>query len=192
MNHCNQPNIPILSKFRGDDSLSASAIQKYHNGHGNSSSNIGSSHYQTNMPAYSSSAHLHSSSDDKQRLQSNSYQQPNASNLQLHHTQPEITQDICNALLNQQDTKRGTIVRNEMASYAIEMITVLFGFACHLGWQSLGPSSAVADYLSHLPASTLPLSLHHFLKYSAESIKKESQNPLSVRIYLFNAHYFIR
>lgn len=49
------------------------------------------------------------------------------------------------------------------------------------GWQSLTPSSAVADYLSHLPASTLPLSLHHFLKYSAESIKKESQNQLSVR-----------
>lgn len=48
------------------------------------------------------------------------------------------------------------------------------------GWQSLAPSSAVADYLSHLPASTLPLSLHHFLKYSAESIKKESQNQLSV------------
>lgn len=48
------------------------------------------------------------------------------------------------------------------------------------GWQSLTPSSAVADYLSHLPASTLPLSLHHFLKYSAENIKKETQNPLSV------------
>lgn len=44
------------------------------------------------------------------------------------------------------------------------------------GWQSL-----TADYLSHLPASTLPLSLHHFLKYSAESIKKEAQNPLTVR-----------
>ncbi len=43
------------------------------------------------------------------------------------------------------------------------------------GWQSL-----TADYLSHLPASTLPLSLHHFLKYSAESIKKEAQNPLTV------------
>lgn len=51
------------------------------------------------------------------------------------------------------------------------------------GWQSLTPGSSVssvADYLSHLPASTLPLSLHHFLKYSAESIKKESQNQLSV------------
>lgn len=41
-------------------------------------------------------------------------------------------------------------------------------------WQA--PSSTVADYLSHLPASTLPLSLHHFLKYSAETIKKESNS----------------
>lgn len=44
-------------------------------------------------------------------------------------------------------------------------------------WQA--PSSTVADYLSHLPASTLPLSLHHFLKYSAESIKKESNTSLT-------------
>lgn len=43
-------------------------------------------------------------------------------------------------------------------------------------WQA--PSSTVADYLSHLPASTLPLSLHHFLKYSAETIKKESNSQL--------------
>nr|CAH7755906.1 unnamed protein product [Callosobruchus chinensis] len=42
-------------------------------------------------------------------------------------------------------------------------------------WQTLtSPVSTVADYLSHLPASTLPLSLHHFLKYSAESVKKEN------------------
>lgn len=46
-------------------------------------------------------------------------------------------------------------------------------------WQSLAtPGSTVADYLSHLPASTLPLSLHHFLKYSAETIKKESVQQL--------------
>ncbi|XP_046387242.1 zinc finger protein 784-like isoform X3 [Ischnura elegans] len=32
-------------------------------------------------------------------------------------------------------------------------------------------SATVADYLSRLPASTLPLSLHHFLKYSAEQRK---------------------
>ncbi|KDR24289.1 zinc finger protein 316-like [Zootermopsis nevadensis] len=42
-------------------------------------------------------------------------------------------------------------------------------------WHSLAtPGSTVADYLSQLPASTLPISLHHFLKYSAENIKKES------------------
>ncbi|KAI5698813.1 hypothetical protein M8J76_012730 [Diaphorina citri] len=41
-------------------------------------------------------------------------------------------------------------------------------------WQSIAtPGSTVADYLSHLPASTLPISLHHFLKYSAENIKKD-------------------
>lgn len=37
-------------------------------------------------------------------------------------------------------------------------------------WQSIAtPGSTVADYLSHLPASTLPISLHHFLKYSSDS-----------------------
>lgn len=49
-------------------------------------------------------------------------------------------------------------------------------------WQSLAtPGSTVADYLSHLPASTLPLSLHHFLKYSAESIKKETVQQIHVQ-----------
>lgn len=40
-------------------------------------------------------------------------------------------------------------------------------------WQSV-PTSTMADYLSRLPASSLPLSLHHFLKFSAETIKRES------------------
>nr|CAD7595713.1 unnamed protein product [Timema genevievae] len=48
-------------------------------------------------------------------------------------------------------------------------------------WQSLAgpPGSTVAEYLSRLPASTLPITLHHFLKFSASSenvssgIKKE-------------------
>lgn len=49
-------------------------------------------------------------------------------------------------------------------------------------WQSLAtPGSTVADYLSHLPASTLPLSLHHFLKYSAENIKKETVQQIHVQ-----------
>lgn len=43
-------------------------------------------------------------------------------------------------------------------------------------WQSItATGSTVADYLSHLPPSTLPLSLHHFLKYSAENIKKDTE-----------------
>lgn len=50
-------------------------------------------------------------------------------------------------------------------------------------WQSLAtPGSAVADYLSKIPANTLPLSLHHFLRFSAETIKREQgieSSPLS-------------
>ncbi|XP_031625075.1 transcription factor che-1-like [Contarinia nasturtii] len=157
MNHCTQSNVPILSKFRGDDNLSANAMHKY-NGHNNS--NISNNPYQSNVPTFTQTAHLHANNDDKQRLP-NSYQPSNASNAQVHQSS-EITPDICSALLNQQtDAKR--VLQN-----------------VNSGWQSLTPSSAVvADYLSHLPASTLPLSLHHFLKYSAESIKKESQNQLS-------------
>ncbi|XP_014248466.1 zinc finger and BTB domain-containing protein 49-like isoform X2 [Cimex lectularius] len=42
-------------------------------------------------------------------------------------------------------------------------------------WQSLAvPTTAMADYLSRLPSTGLPLSLHHFLKFSAETIKRES------------------
>ncbi|KAJ9589493.1 hypothetical protein L9F63_017310 [Diploptera punctata] len=50
-------------------------------------------------------------------------------------------------------------------------------------WQSLvTPGSTVADYLSRLPAATLPLNLHQFLKFSAETIKREAaieSSPLS-------------
>lgn len=112
MNHCNQANVPILSKFRSDDNLST-MTHKY-NGHGNSNTNIGNTHYQSNIPAYTPSVHLHANSDDKQRL-SNAYQQSNTSNTQLHQSQPEISQDICNALLNQQtDTKRGMFVFGQL------------------------------------------------------------------------------
>ncbi|XP_071444907.1 uncharacterized protein [Hetaerina americana] len=42
-------------------------------------------------------------------------------------------------------------------------------------WQSLAvPGTTVADYLSRLPSSTLPITLQHFLKYSSvEGVKKE-------------------
>lgn len=50
-------------------------------------------------------------------------------------------------------------------------------------WQSLATSSSsVADYISQLPASSLPLSLHHFLKYSAENMKKETTQPVDMNI----------
>lgn len=106
MNHCNQSNVPILSKFRGDDNLSGSsnAMTPKYNGHNNS--NISNNPYQSNVPTFTPSSHLHTNNDDKQRLP-NSYQPSNTSNAQLHQS-PEITQDICNALLNQQtDAKRG-------------------------------------------------------------------------------------
>lgn len=57
---------------------------------------------------------------------------------------------------------------------------VMHATAMPATWQSLAaPGSTVADYLSRLPASTLPLSLHHFLKYSAENIKKEPETTTS-------------
>lgn len=44
------------------------------------------------------------------------------------------------------------------------------------GWQSIvsAPGTDLAEYLNRLPSQTLPLSLHHFLKFSAETIKRES------------------
>lgn len=49
-------------------------------------------------------------------------------------------------------------------------------------WQAAPVTSSVAEYLSHLPADSLPLSLHHFLKFSNDTIKRESaveSSPLS-------------
>lgn len=41
-------------------------------------------------------------------------------------------------------------------------------------WQSIATSTSVVDYLSRIP-SALPMNLHQFLKFSAETIKRESQ-----------------
>lgn len=65
--------------------------------------------------------------------------------------------------------KRGSI-KNQGNQSGEEYITSM-----PASWQSLAtPGSTVADYLSRLPASTLPLSLQHFLKFSAETIKREA------------------
>ncbi|XP_033224217.1 zinc finger protein 337-like isoform X2 [Belonocnema kinseyi] len=66
--------------------------------------------------------------------------------------------------------KRGSVKTQGNQSSADEFITSM-----PASWTSLAtPGSTVADYLSRLPASTLPLSLHHFLKFSAETIKREA------------------
>ncbi|KAL1489171.1 hypothetical protein ABEB36_014109 [Hypothenemus hampei] len=46
-------------------------------------------------------------------------------------------------------------------------------------WQNLTTSnSPMVDYLSQFPANSLPISLHEFLKYSAETLKKDSVTQL--------------
>lgn len=164
--HFNQSHSPLLSKFRSDGSSSGGGVgasgnmlNKY-NGHSASNSIVNTSMSNDySIPSYTqsnaSAAHHHTNQDEKNhRLSSSSYHQSNMS----HQSQmPELTQDLCNALLNQQT--------NVDAKKVLQNVNT--------GWQSLAPSAAVADYLSQLPASTLPLSLHHFLKYSSESIKKE-------------------
>lgn len=51
-------------------------------------------------------------------------------------------------------------------------------------WPPTGVTSSVAEYLSHLPAAdSLSLPLHHFLKFSSDTIKREStieSSPLSL------------
>uniref|UniRef100_A0A336MQH3 CSON003197 protein n=1 Tax=Culicoides sonorensis TaxID=179676 RepID=A0A336MQH3_CULSO len=113
---------------------------------------------------YGTVSYSQSNSETKNNiiLTNSNYQQISTNQLGkdnvLQHS--DLTQDLT-ALLQQTDTKR--VLQN-----------------VNTNWQNLSsPATSVADYLSHLP-NTLPLSLHHFLKYSAENIKKEtSQNPLT-------------
>lgn len=109
VSHFNQVNIPLLSKYRGDDNLNTNntMTQKY-NGHTNNHLNSNLLQYQANVPTYTPSNHLQTTiNDDKQRL-NNSYQQSTNSNTSMHQTQPESAHDICNAILGQQtDAKRG-------------------------------------------------------------------------------------
>ncbi|KXJ83151.1 hypothetical protein RP20_CCG009064 [Aedes albopictus] len=150
MAHFNQSHAPILGKFRPEDTASNVLNSNKYNGQ----------HGATIVPATTTSGQYtipysqHSEVNDiKQR---NMYPQSTISSSAGAQPQ-EITQDI-SALLQQADSKR--VLQNS-------------------SWQSLAPGASVADYLSHLPGTALPLSLHHFLKYSAENIKKETQNPLS-------------
>lgn len=152
MAHFNQSHAPILGKFRPDDTSSVVNSNKYNGQHGSSIVPSTTTSGQYSIP-YSQHSDV---IDHKQR---NMYPQSSITGGTGGSTQPsqEISQDI-SALLQQADSKR--VLQNS-------------------SWQSLAPGASVADYLSHLPGTALPLSLHHFLKYSAENIKKETQNPLS-------------
>ncbi|XP_074036057.1 uncharacterized protein isoform X2 [Leptinotarsa decemlineata] len=114
----------------------------------------------------------------------------------------EFAQELCAAMLQQSQQEKHierikpdsqeVDRRNQQSSQNIEQIIQQShqtaqqninqtSSAMPPAWQSLATSSStVADYLSHLPSSTLPLSLHHFLKYSAESIKKEHVQQLTI------------
>jgi hypothetical protein len=153
VNVFNQTQTPILGKFRAVEEANNANLNKY----------AVQTPRPTTTPNYGTVSYTQTidSPDIKQRLpisysSTTSTSTPTTSTIHV----PEITQDLT-ALLQQTDTKRA--LQNVNAS----------------SWQTLTtPASTVADYLSHLPASGLPLSLHHFLKYSESTlnIKKEANN----------------
>ncbi|XP_055595330.1 putative uncharacterized protein DDB_G0271606 [Uranotaenia lowii] len=156
MAHFNQSHGPILGKFRPEDS--SNMINNKYNGHNPGTSTIPVT---TTSAQYTIPYTQHSEvTDHKPRM----YPQTSIATTTAAPTQTtqDLSQDI-SALLQQADSKR--VLQNPTS------------------WQTLTPTASVADYLSHLPGTALPLSLHHFLKYSAENIKKENQqNPLSSTI----------
>lgn len=108
MTHFNQPHPPILGKFRGalDDTITSpsnntsSNMNKY-NGHSNQ---YGVTSYAQQQTTQDTST----SSPDKQRLVTSSYPQTSTSLTTTQSAVPEISQDLCNAILQQQnDAKRG-------------------------------------------------------------------------------------
>lgn len=93
MPHFNQPHAPILGKFRPDESLNSN-MNKY-NGHSN----------QYSVP------YTQQSADEKQRSLAATYPQSSLASQSASQSTsqaPEISQDLCNAILQQQnDAKRG-------------------------------------------------------------------------------------
>ncbi|CAH1115905.1 unnamed protein product [Phaedon cochleariae] len=111
--------------------------------------------------------------------QQNDGRQEKRQNFESH--QQEAAQELCTLTLQLQEKQNQKVIvqppsnqtaQNQMPTSNQPASTTNVSSA----WQTITSSGAtVADYLSQLPASTLPLSLHHFLKYSAESVKsKES------------------
>lgn len=154
-------------------------------------------HYSTNnaIPVsllYNNSQNLNHQSNRPPTNSPNVQQQGDRSSSQIDKRYELQPQDLCSGILNDKDLKysEGKNFKKEddkdcndrPHSNETEYNSMGLHHTHHQNqmppsWQSLAaPGSTVADYLSHLPASTLPLSLHHFLKYSAESIKKETDN----------------
>lgn len=105
MPHFNQSHTPILSKFRNDDNGNQQhTMNKY-----NSNNGANNSQYTGLSVPYTTSSQ-NQTHDDKHRISSNNYQQTNSTH-PLNHTPSELSQDLCNAILNQQqnDAKRGKI-----------------------------------------------------------------------------------
>lgn len=107
MPHFNQSHTPILSKFRNDDSANQPSMNKYNTNNGANNSQY------TGLSVPYTSASQNPSHEDKHRISSNNYQQPNSTH-PLNHVQSELSQDLCNAILNQQqnDAKRGSSETN--------------------------------------------------------------------------------
>ncbi|KAK9888279.1 hypothetical protein WA026_000542 [Henosepilachna vigintioctopunctata] len=115
--------------------------------------------------------------------QSNIYTQVNVRNDKRENfEQQELTQEICAAVLQEEKNSsqkvKQEVLHDRLGSNLSQMQqsnSQSQSSTMSSTWQSLANTgSTMADYLSHLPANSLPLSLHHFLKYSAENLKKET------------------
>ncbi|XP_071638953.1 uncharacterized protein [Temnothorax longispinosus] len=180
----NQPpiGVPVVGKYRPENNGVQSAQSQVMMNNKTSYPNSNVHHY-PNVP--------YSQAQSVQQRPTNS---PGMQEKRSYHQQSTETinqQDVCNLLQDKDKTKEKkaeeqqrngeTTTNGAQQDYTMHQHHQQHAHTqtpatMPATWQSLAtPGSTVADYLSHLPASTLPLSLHHFLKYSAESIKKESE-----------------
>lgn len=194
-NHFNQSpiGVPNVAKYRSQEAAnnvqsSAPSQVMLNNKTAYTNSNV--HHYSNSLYSQTQNIHQRPSNSPNISEKRNNYLQVCKINHKFSKTQMKLSffwiqesltaQDVCNMLQEKEkikEKKNGEITVNGNGQQ---------NFSLHqqqnsqpgmpASWQSLAtPGSTVADYLSHLPASTLPLSLHHFLKYSAESIKKETE-----------------
>ncbi|OAD51986.1 hypothetical protein WN48_03538 [Eufriesea mexicana] len=180
----NQPpiGVPVMGKYRPESNgvQSAQSQVMMNNKASYPNSNV---HHYPNVP--------YSQAQPVQQRPSNSPGMPEKRSYHQQATETINQQDVCNLLQDKDKNKEKkadeqqrngeTATNGSQQDYTMHQHHQQHAHTqtpatMPATWQSLAtPGSTVADYLSHLPASTLPLSLHHFLKYSAESIKKESE-----------------